>query len=111
MTAPANGATFTAPAIVTLSATASDPENRLSKVEFFNGATLLGTDTSAPFSFVWSGVGAGTYQVKAVATDADGGSASSQTASVTVQGVVANQPPTITLTAPTNGATFTAPAR
>jgi hypothetical protein len=110
LTAPANGATFTAPATITLSATASDPENRLSKVEFFNGSTLLASDSTAPFSFTWSGVAAGTYQVKAVATDADGGSAPSAIATVTVQGVVANQPPVVTLTAPTNGATFTAPA-
>ena len=109
LTAPANGASFSAPATITLSATASDPENRLSKVEFFNGSAVLATDTTAPFSFTWSGVGAGTYQVRAVATDADG-SASSASASVTVQGVVVNQPPTVTLTAPTNGATFTAPA-
>ena len=84
LTAPANGATFTAPATVTLSATASDPENRLSKVDFYNGATLLGTDTTAPFSFTWNSVAAGTYQLKAVATDADGGSGSSAIATVTV---------------------------
>ena len=67
-----------------MSATASDPENRLSKVDFYNGATLLGTDTTAPFSFTWNSVAAGTYQLKAVATDADGGSGSSAIATVTV---------------------------
>ena len=84
LTAPASGSTFTAPATITLSATASDPENRLSKVDFYNGSTLLGTDTSAPFSFLWSNIAAGTYQLKAVATDADGASANSATATVTV---------------------------
>jgi predicted phage tail protein len=84
LTAPANGLTFTAPATITLSATASDPENRLSKVDFFNGSTLLGTDTTSPFSFTWNSVAAGTYQLRAVATDADGGSATSAIATVTV---------------------------
>jgi regulation of enolase protein 1 (concanavalin A-like superfamily) len=84
LTGPANGATFTAPATITLSATAADPENRLSKVDFYNGTTLLGTDTTAPFSFTWNSVAAGTYQLKAVAADADGGTASSSTATITV---------------------------
>ena len=84
LTAPANGATFTAPATVTLTANASDPEGRLTKIDFYNGSTLLGTDTSAPFSFAWSGIGAGTYQLKAVATDAGGASASSTIVTVTV---------------------------
>jgi hypothetical protein len=101
-----NGSTFTAPATITLSAAASDPENRLSKVDFFNGSTLLATDTSAPYSFTWSSVSAGSYSLRAVATDADGGSASS-TVAVTV-GTLTNQPPTVSLT--TNGSTFTAPA-
>jgi regulation of enolase protein 1 (concanavalin A-like superfamily) len=84
LTAPANGATFTAPASITLSATASDPENRLSKVDFYNGSTLLATDTGAPYSFTWSSVPAGSYSLRAVATDADGGSASSASVTVTV---------------------------
>jgi regulation of enolase protein 1 (concanavalin A-like superfamily)/SH3-like domain-containing protein len=84
LTAPATGATFTAPATITLTATASDPEGRLTRVDFYNGATLLGSDTSAPFSFLWSSIAAGTYQLRAVATDADGGSASSTIATVTV---------------------------
>jgi len=84
LTSPTGGATFAAPATITLTATASDPEGRLAKVAFYNGSTLLATDTSAPFSFAWSGLAAGTYQLKAVATDADGGSASSTTATVTV---------------------------
>jgi hypothetical protein len=41
-------------------------------VEFFHGNTLLGTDTTAPFSFTWSGVSAGVYQITAKATDNDG---------------------------------------
>ena len=84
LTAPLSGATFTAPATMTLTATASDPENRLARVEFFNGSTRLATDTTAPYSYTWSGVAAGSYQLRAIAFDADGGSATSSTRTVTV---------------------------
>ena len=63
LTEPANGATYTAPATVNLAATASDAEGTVAKVEFFNGAAKLGEDLATPYSFTWSGVGAGTYSV------------------------------------------------
>ena len=73
LTQPADGATFTAPATVNLAATASDTDGTVAKVEFFNGATKLGEDTTAPYSFTWSGVAAGTYTLTARATDDLGG--------------------------------------
>jgi hypothetical protein len=84
LTEPSSGDTFAAPASIMLTATASDPENRLARVEFFSGATRLATDTTAPYSYTWSGVAAGSYQLRAVAFDADGGSATSSTATVSV---------------------------
>jgi regulation of enolase protein 1 (concanavalin A-like superfamily) len=111
LTAPANGAQFTAPATITVSANASDPENRLARVEFYANTTRIGTVTGAPYSMTWSGVSAGSYSLTAVAFDSDGGSATSAAASITVQALLAgNQPPTVTLTAPTNGSSFVAPA-
>jgi regulation of enolase protein 1 (concanavalin A-like superfamily) len=110
LTSPANGATFTAPATVTLEASASDPENRLARVDFYRGTTLLGTDTASPYSFTWSSVAAGSYTLTAVAADADGGTTTSTAVSITVQAAPPNQPPTVALTSPANGATFTAPA-
>ena len=80
-----NGTSFSAPASITLTATASDPENQLSRVDFYAGTTLLGSDTAAPYSFTWSGAAAGTYALKAVAYDAQGASGSSSTISVTVK--------------------------
>ena len=53
-------------------------------MDFYNGSTLLGTDTTAPFSFTWNDVAAGSYQLRAIAVDADGGSSSSAIANVTV---------------------------
>jgi len=109
LTSPTSGATFTAPANVTLSANATDSDGTIARVEFYNGTTLLNSDTAAPYSFTWSSVPAGTYSVKAIAYDNSGASASSATVTVTVSGA-ANKPPTVTLTSPSSGATFTAPA-
>jgi len=58
LSAPANGATFTAPATITVSATASDPDGTVTKVDFFAGTTLIGTDTTSPYSITWSNVAA-----------------------------------------------------
>ena len=56
----------------------------MSKVEFFNGAAKLGEDTTAPYSFTWSGVAAGTYTLTARATDDLGGATTSAASTITV---------------------------
>ena len=109
LTSPLSGSVFGAPATIAFSATAADAENRLARVDFYNGTTLLNADSSAPYAFTWSNVTAGAYQLKAVAVDADGASTGSSTATVTV-GTTTNQAPSVSLTAPSSGATFTAPA-
>ena len=93
LTQPANGATFTAPATVDLAATASDTDGRVTKVEFFNGQTKLGEDTTAPYTFSWSGVGAGTYSLTARATDDLGGATTSLASGITVNNVPPPPPP------------------
>src|SRR5262249_27391197 len=65
--------------------------------------TLVGVDSASPFSVAWNGVTAGTYHLTAIATDNDGATATSAEMLVTV---AANQPPTVSLTAPTNNANF-----
>ena len=108
LTAPANGATFTAPASIPISASASDADGTVARVEFYNGSTLIGTDASAPYGMTWSSVPAGTYTLTATAVDNDGATRTSAGHTVTVNG--ANQPPSVSLTAPASGATYTAPA-
>ncbi|NQW99636.1 Ig-like domain-containing protein, partial [bacterium] len=71
ISSPANDATVPAASLV-IDANASDPDGLISKVEFYNGSTLLGQDTSAPFSHTISSVAVGTYALTAVATDNDG---------------------------------------
>lgn len=68
-TAPANNALYNAPASITFTTTATDPDGTVSKVEYYNGTTLLGSATTAPYTFIWSNVAVGTYSIIAKATD------------------------------------------
>jgi lysophospholipase L1-like esterase len=72
ITSPANNASFTAPASITINATAADADGTVSNVQFYNGTTLLGSDASSPYSFSWTSVPAGTYALTARATDNNG---------------------------------------
>ncbi len=84
ITAPSSGAAFTAPATITIGAAASDPDGTVARVEFFQGATSLGQDAGAPYSFTWNGVPAGSYTLTARATDNLGATATSAPVTVTV---------------------------
>jgi regulation of enolase protein 1 (concanavalin A-like superfamily) len=84
LTAPANGATFTAPATISVTATASDSDGTISQVDFYAGSTLIGTDTTSPYSISWSNVAAGSYSLTAKATDNAGAATTSAAVSVTV---------------------------
>jgi hypothetical protein len=105
-TSPADGAVFPAPASITVNASASVASgNTIARVEFYQGASLIGTSTAAPYTFAWTNVASGTYALTAVVVDNLGTSTSS--AAVTVK---VNAAPTITLTSPPSGANATAPA-
>jgi hypothetical protein len=84
ITSPANGATFTAPASVTINATASDTDGTISSVAFYQGPTLLGTDTTSPYSYAWTSVAAGSYSLTARATDNGGATTTSTAVNITV---------------------------
>lgn len=73
ITSPANNATFNAPASITINANAADADGNVTKVEFFNGATKLGEDLAAPYTFSWTSVAAGSYTLTTKATDNDNG--------------------------------------
>jgi predicted phage tail protein len=104
LTQPTDGATFTPPATVSLAATAADADGTVAKVEFFNGSTKLGEDTTAPYTYDWTGVPAGSYSLTARATDDLGATTTSAARAITVQ--AANSPPTASITSPTNGTSF-----
>ncbi len=84
LTSPIEGATFTAPANITITAAATDSDGIVTKVEFFQGSTKLGEDSTAPYSYTWSNVAADTYPLTAKATDNAGATTTSSPISITV---------------------------
>jgi hypothetical protein len=95
LTGPTNGAVYTAPAMIAFSAFAADIDGSVSKVEFYNGATMLGADTTSPYTFTWSNVTAGAYTLTARAIDNTNATTTSTSVGVTVN--TTNLQPTITL--------------
>ena len=100
ITSPANNATVGT--IFTIDATAADSDGTITSVSFYDGATLLGTDTTSPYSYSWVGASVGSHALTAVAVDNSSLSTTSATVNVTV---TSNNPPTITLASPANLAT------
>jgi regulation of enolase protein 1 (concanavalin A-like superfamily) len=109
LSSPSAGATYTAPATITLNAAASDSDGTISRVDFYRGSTLIGSDASSPYSYAWSGVPAGSYQLTAVARDNDGATRTSAAIGVTVKSGT-NHPPSVAISSPASGSTFKAPA-
>ncbi|MEO8101532.1 MAG: Ig-like domain-containing protein [Betaproteobacteria bacterium] len=108
ISSPANNATFAALANISITASATAASGAtISKVEFFNGGTLLGTDTTSPYTFTWSSVPGGSYSLTAKATDSKAATKTSTAVAVTV---TAPPPPTVSISAPANNASFAAPA-
>lgn len=77
LTAPSSGTAVDVSTAVTVSAAAADIDGTITKVDFYNGTTLLGSDTTAPYSISWTPTIADTYVIQAKAIDNDGASASS----------------------------------
>ena len=81
---PKNSSSFVAPATIPLLGTASDPEGSLARVEFYNGATMIGASTTPPYTFTWPRVPAGSYALTARAYDNAGAFTTSLQSNITV---------------------------
>jgi len=84
LVSPTNGASYTASASVTLSAQAEGAYNPLAAVSFFTNNILVGAVTSVPYTLTATGLGAGSYTLTAVASDASGLSSTSAPVIITV---------------------------
>ena len=73
LTSPANNTTVNRGANVTISATASDPDGSVDRLEFFANGVRIGSDSSVPYSIVWRTTVRGTFTITAKAYDFDGG--------------------------------------
>lgn len=110
ITSPAYGANYNAPASITITATASDPDgDAIAKVDFVaygaNRTINIGTDTTAPYEFTWTNVQAGTYSLYAYPTDSKGLRGDS---TPVVQVSVNDTGASVILTSPENNSTYRA---
>jgi fibronectin type 3 domain-containing protein len=104
LTSPAQDEAFAEFEDIPLIASASDANGAIVLVEFFQGATKLGEDATAPYAMTWSGAAPGVYVLTAVATDINSVVTTSTPVTITVQ---PNIPPTVALSAPANSDSFT----
>lgn len=105
LTAPANGARVSD--TIDLKATASDNVG-VTSVDFYQGLTLLSSDTTSPYSYSWdtTTVDNGDYTITASARDA-AGNTTNESVSITVnnptQPPIDTVNPTTSITSPTGG--------
>jgi hypothetical protein len=95
ITDPADAMNFVftnAPVSLQLSATASDYDGSVAKVEFYASGTKLGETNASPFSVLWTNVTSGTWQLMAVATDNVGATTVSAPVNVTAMVTVPPAP-------------------
>jgi subtilisin-like proprotein convertase family protein len=97
ITSPTNGAVFTAPATVSIVATASSSSARVTNVQFLVNGTVIGNSTAPPYTATDSNLAAGGYTLSAVATDSNGLEASNS-----VQVTVNAPAPVVTIVSATN---------
>lgn len=84
ITAPTAGSSSEAGQTIAITANAADADGSISKVEFYNGTTLLGSDDTAPYNYSWASVAAGSYSITAKAYDNLGQTTDSAAVAITV---------------------------
>lgn len=97
ITAPAGGSTYLVGATVDITATASDNAGSIASVEFFVDGVSIGTDNSAPYTASYVAT-LGSHTITAKATNN-----ASEFATSDVSISVANNLPSVSITAPADG--------
>ncbi len=100
---PTNGQSFTAPALIPLTANAADSDGSVTNVSFYDGATFLSGTNTAPYTITAS-FAVGSHPLTAVAWDNLGLASTSAVVNLSVS--AANVPPSVTITNPVDNATF-----
>lgn len=89
LTSPEQLQNFTAPANVTIDASASSTRAAVTNVEFHADGAKIGEDAASPYHFVWSSPATGAHTLRAVAALADGLQVTSAPVNITVSAPVA----------------------
>lgn len=88
---PLINATFITGSPVTMEANASDADGSVQVVDFYINGVLVGSDSTAPYQFVWTAV-AGSAGISAVARDNKGANTTSNLITVTILNSGTQQP-------------------
>jgi hypothetical protein len=92
LTHPTADSSFTAGVSIILRADATDDDGTITRVDFHNGSTLIGSDATAPYEITWSNLPAGNHSLTATATDDRAGTTTSAAVNIVVNAQPA--PPT-----------------
>ena len=86
LTSPSNQAEYDSNSDIRLRASASDIDGQIVKVEFYQGNSLIGSDTDENdgWSVVWENVAEGDYTLSAVAYDDDNAQTTSRNVNISV---------------------------
>ncbi len=84
LSSPAAGAVYNFGSEVNLTASATDSDGSITKVEFFANGSKIGEDASSPYSYTWSSATVGDYTLTAKATDNMGGTTTSEPVRVSI---------------------------
>ncbi len=84
LTVPRNGERFTAGKPITLTASASDVDGSVTRVDFYANGAAIGSTPTNPYTITWTTMLVGDYVLTADATDDDGATQTSSAITITV---------------------------
>jgi len=84
ITSPANNANICSGTAITFSASATITTGTISKVDFYDGTTLLGSSATSPYSYNWTNASVGSHTIGVIATSAAGVASTKVTETITV---------------------------
>lgn len=114
-----DGLTYPTDSAVVLQASASDSDGTVSRVDYYVDGKFVSTAQASPYTTHWYATKVGEYMVTGVATDNTGMTTTSRPIKVIINETiipepeptpVPNQAPTVSLTGPSSGSTYNAPA-
>jgi chitodextrinase len=86
LTSPQAGASLNGNSPISMTATASDSDGSIVKVEFYQGSNKIGEATTAPYAATWTNAPSGNFTMTALAYDDSGAAVRSAGVPITVFG-------------------------
>ena len=84
ITSPSNNSIFVSGDNISISASASDLDGEIAKVEFYSNQVKIGEDLSSPYQYTWTNPPVGTHNITTIATDNENASSTSDVVTVIV---------------------------